>query len=67
MTPNAGFTNGWTEELNRLRAENARLEMVRCGALMLCQVYFQIAADAIGEDEVRARREAVWKNIGGAE
>ena len=39
------------------------LEIELNGAVALCQVYFEIAAECIGETEVRKRRDARIANI----
>ena len=50
------------KELERLSHENKQLKSERDAAQNLCEIYFVIAANAIGEDEVRAQREQALKS-----
>lgn len=44
MTPNAGFTNGWTAEIERLRAENERLTMGLTAEMEIASQFMGLAS-----------------------
>lgn len=46
-------------DAHEMEVENARLREEIDAARKVCEVYFEIAADAIGEDAVRTKRDAM--------
>lgn len=68
MTPNAGVTNGWTAELERLRAENARLRKERHDALQMEHKTFMDAAQInVRADVIEARATAAEAKVAALE
>jgi len=50
------------DDVERLNKENAELIREVKAAQKLCEIYFDIASDIIGPEEVRAKRDDIISN-----